>query len=154
MRKAGKATFLEVDVADNASVTAAAREFGKAADHLDVLVNNAGIIVDGDNAILEISDELLRKTLGTKYARHAARDARVCAFARKKQSAAHDQCLQWRRVVDRRRGRSVAGLLHFENCAQRCDIAAGHRIAKVCCEFSLPRLGAHGYGRRSCEPFS
>ena len=61
----GKATFLEIDVSDNASVTAAAREFAKAADHLDVLVNNAGIIVDGDNAILEISDELLRKTLET-----------------------------------------------------------------------------------------
>src|SRR5213595_1261634 len=61
----GKATFLEIDVADNASVTAAAREFAKAADHLDVLVNNAGIIVDGDNAILEITDELLRKTLET-----------------------------------------------------------------------------------------
>jgi NAD(P)-dependent dehydrogenase (short-subunit alcohol dehydrogenase family) len=30
-----------------------------------VLVNNAGIIVDGDNGILEISDELLRKTLET-----------------------------------------------------------------------------------------
>jgi NAD(P)-dependent dehydrogenase (short-subunit alcohol dehydrogenase family) len=55
-KKGGKATFLEIDVADNTSVTAAAREFAKAADHLDVLVNNAGIIVDGDNAILEISD--------------------------------------------------------------------------------------------------
>src|SRR4029077_9621474 len=64
--KAGKkATFLKIDVADNASVTIPAREFAKAADHLDVLVNNAGIIVDGDNAILEISDELLRKTLET-----------------------------------------------------------------------------------------
>jgi NAD(P)-dependent dehydrogenase (short-subunit alcohol dehydrogenase family) len=63
--KQGKATFLEVDVADNASVTAAEREFSKSADHLDVLVNNAGIIVDGDNAILEVSDELLRKTLET-----------------------------------------------------------------------------------------
>jgi NAD(P)-dependent dehydrogenase (short-subunit alcohol dehydrogenase family) len=61
----GKAIFLEIDVADNPSVTVAAREFAKAADHLDVLVNNAGIIVDGDNAILEISDELLRKTLET-----------------------------------------------------------------------------------------
>jgi NAD(P)-dependent dehydrogenase (short-subunit alcohol dehydrogenase family) len=64
-KKGGKATFLEIDVADNASVTAAAREFAKAGDHLDVLFNNAGIIVDGDNAILEISDELLRKTLET-----------------------------------------------------------------------------------------
>jgi NAD(P)-dependent dehydrogenase (short-subunit alcohol dehydrogenase family) len=62
-KEGGKAIFLEIDVADNPSVTVAAREFGKAADHLDVLVNNAGIILDGDNAILEISDELLRKTL-------------------------------------------------------------------------------------------
>jgi NAD(P)-dependent dehydrogenase (short-subunit alcohol dehydrogenase family) len=61
----GKATFLEIDVSDNSSVAAAAREFAKAADHLDVLVNNAGMIVDGDNAILEISDEVLRKTLET-----------------------------------------------------------------------------------------
>jgi NAD(P)-dependent dehydrogenase (short-subunit alcohol dehydrogenase family) len=61
----GQAKFLEIDVADNESVTAAAGEFARAADHLDVLVNNAGIIVDGDDAILEISDELLRKTLET-----------------------------------------------------------------------------------------
>jgi NAD(P)-dependent dehydrogenase (short-subunit alcohol dehydrogenase family) len=60
-RQAGKRRFF--DVADNASVTAAAREFAKAADHLDALVNNAGTIVDGDNEVLEISDELLRKTL-------------------------------------------------------------------------------------------
>ncbi len=64
-KKGGKATFLEIDVADNASVTAAARELAKTADHLDVLVNNAGVIVDGDDAILESSDELLRKTLET-----------------------------------------------------------------------------------------
>jgi NAD(P)-dependent dehydrogenase (short-subunit alcohol dehydrogenase family) len=64
-KQGGKATFLEIDVADNDSVTAAASELAKAADHLDVLVNNAGIIVDGDEAILEISDDLLRKTLET-----------------------------------------------------------------------------------------
>jgi NAD(P)-dependent dehydrogenase (short-subunit alcohol dehydrogenase family) len=64
-KKGGKATFLEIDVSDNNSVVAAAREFAKASDHLDVLVNNAGIIVDGDDAILEINDELLRKTLET-----------------------------------------------------------------------------------------
>src|SRR6266536_4452806 len=64
-KKGGKATFLEIDVADNASVTAAAREFAKIADQLDVLVNNAGIMVDGDDAILKISDELFRKTIET-----------------------------------------------------------------------------------------
>ena len=64
-KKCGKATFLEIDVADNDSVTSAAREFLNIEDHLDVLVNNAGIIVDGDNAILKISDDLFRKTLET-----------------------------------------------------------------------------------------
>ena len=64
-KKFGKATFLEIDVADNDSVTTAAREFSKIEDHLDVLVNNAGIIVEGDNGILEISDDLFWKTLET-----------------------------------------------------------------------------------------
>ena len=64
-KEGGKATFLEIDVSDNGSVTAAAHEFSKITDPLDVLVNNAGIIVDGDDAILEVSDDLLRKTLET-----------------------------------------------------------------------------------------
>src|SRR5690242_9701930 len=50
LQTGGKATFLEIDVSDNESVTNAAHEFANAADHLDVLVNNAGIIVDGDDA--------------------------------------------------------------------------------------------------------
>ena len=61
----GRATFLPMDVADNNSVTTAATEFANTEDHLDVLVNNAGVIVDGDKAILEISDDLFRKTLET-----------------------------------------------------------------------------------------
>src|SRR6185437_12758788 len=64
-KKCGKATFLEIDVADNDSVKKAAREFSNSEDHLDVLVNNAGVVVDGDEAILEISDDLFRKTLET-----------------------------------------------------------------------------------------
>ncbi|PYL24530.1 MAG: short-chain dehydrogenase [Verrucomicrobia bacterium] len=61
----GKATFLEIDVADSGSVAKAAHEFSNIEDHLDVLVNNAGVIVDGDTAILEISDDLFRNTLET-----------------------------------------------------------------------------------------
>src|SRR6478672_6557443 len=62
-KKCGKATFLEIDIADNDSVTKAAREFSNNEDHLDVLVNNAGIVADGDEAILELSDDLFRETL-------------------------------------------------------------------------------------------
>jgi NAD(P)-dependent dehydrogenase (short-subunit alcohol dehydrogenase family) len=61
----GKASFLEIDVSDNDSVIAAEREFSKITDHLDVLVNNAGIVVDGDEAISEVGDDLLQKTLET-----------------------------------------------------------------------------------------
>src|SRR6476659_5208828 len=64
-KKGGKATFLDIDITDNDSVTTAAREFSNIEDHLDALVHNAGIIVDGDDAILKISDELFRKTLET-----------------------------------------------------------------------------------------
>ena len=65
VKDTGKATFLEIDIANNGSVTAAAREFSKISDHLDVLVNNAGIVADGDDAVLQVSDDLLRKTLET-----------------------------------------------------------------------------------------
>jgi NAD(P)-dependent dehydrogenase (short-subunit alcohol dehydrogenase family) len=64
-QQGGEAIFLEIDVNDNKSVTGAAREFSKVVDHLDVLVNNAGIMMDGDDAILRISDDLVRKTLET-----------------------------------------------------------------------------------------
>jgi NAD(P)-dependent dehydrogenase (short-subunit alcohol dehydrogenase family) len=64
-KRSGRANFLQIDVADSDSVTAAAHEFAKTADHLDVLVNNAGIIADGDDGILKISDEVMRKTLET-----------------------------------------------------------------------------------------
>ena len=64
-KQSGKTTFIEVDVTDNASVKAAAREFSKIADHLDVLVNNAGIMMDGDDAILEVSDNIFRRTIET-----------------------------------------------------------------------------------------
>jgi len=61
----GKTTFLEIDVSDDENVKTAAREFAKQSDHLDVLVNNAGVIVDGDDGILKISDDILRKTIET-----------------------------------------------------------------------------------------
>ncbi len=61
----GKTTFLEIDVSDDASVRSAAREFARHSDHLDVLINNAGIIADGDDGILKITDDIFRKTIET-----------------------------------------------------------------------------------------
>lgn len=59
------AKFLEIDVSKDESVIAAARALAKAIEHLDVLVNNAGIIVDGDESVLKNTDAMLRETFET-----------------------------------------------------------------------------------------
>lgn len=61
----GEVTFLQMDVSDEESVAGAVKEFAKHADHLDVLVNNAGIILDGDEDVLNISREMFETTLRT-----------------------------------------------------------------------------------------
>src|SRR5262249_29950237 len=52
------ATFLEIDVSDLASIRAAATKLDELVDRLDVLVNNAGILLDNDKAVLEITPKI------------------------------------------------------------------------------------------------
>jgi NAD(P)-dependent dehydrogenase (short-subunit alcohol dehydrogenase family) len=61
----GKAEFLLLDVSDSASVRAAARAFAERADHLDVLINNAGIYPDRGVDVLTVSRDQLTRTLQT-----------------------------------------------------------------------------------------
>jgi NAD(P)-dependent dehydrogenase (short-subunit alcohol dehydrogenase family) len=58
-------TALEIDIADAESIRRAAEEFSRHADHLDVLVNNAGICLDEDKDILKISAVTFERTLRT-----------------------------------------------------------------------------------------
>src|SRR5690242_13871927 len=51
----GSARFLYMDVSDPESIRNAARELGSQADRLDVLVNNAGIVLDWNGAVLELA---------------------------------------------------------------------------------------------------
>src|SRR6185312_14963047 len=46
--KAGDVSFVEIDVADGDSIRAAADELSKRINHLDTLINNAGIVVEND----------------------------------------------------------------------------------------------------------
>src|SRR5438128_7835604 len=65
-KKIGEAaTFLKIDVANPPSVRAAAKELAGAVDHLDALVNNAGTIVDHDDAILKTTPEQFETTMRT-----------------------------------------------------------------------------------------
>ena len=59
------ATFLKIDVSDSASIRKAAKESPQLADHLDVLVNNAGILLDEDKAALTITPEIFETTMQT-----------------------------------------------------------------------------------------
>jgi NAD(P)-dependent dehydrogenase (short-subunit alcohol dehydrogenase family) len=61
----GKATFLALDVSDSAGIRAAANQFAAIADHLDVLVNNAGIYPDKGRTILTLPRDQLDQTFQT-----------------------------------------------------------------------------------------
>ncbi len=58
-------TFLKVDISDPDSIDSAAREFSRQADHLDSLVNNAGILLDNDKDVLTTTPDIFEDTLRT-----------------------------------------------------------------------------------------
>src|SRR6476661_7670565 len=57
--------FLKIDIANPDSIRAAAEQFSKQSDRLDVLINNAGILLDDDKDILTITPEIFETTLHT-----------------------------------------------------------------------------------------
>jgi NAD(P)-dependent dehydrogenase (short-subunit alcohol dehydrogenase family) len=61
----GRAAFLKIDVADPTSIRSAAKELEQSADHLDVLVNNAGILLDEDKAALTMTPKIFETTMRT-----------------------------------------------------------------------------------------
>jgi NAD(P)-dependent dehydrogenase (short-subunit alcohol dehydrogenase family) len=60
-----KVEFLEIDVADPASIRRAFEEFSRHANHLDALVNNAGILLEEDKTALTITPEIFETTFRT-----------------------------------------------------------------------------------------
>jgi len=61
----GKATFLPLDVSSSDSIRAAVGAFPRIADHLDVLINNAGIYPDKGQSILMLPRNRLDATFQT-----------------------------------------------------------------------------------------
>jgi NAD(P)-dependent dehydrogenase (short-subunit alcohol dehydrogenase family) len=65
LKSAGEIVFLEIDVSDEKSIRAAADELSRQSDRLDVLVNNAGILLDGDKDALTITTGIFEQTIRT-----------------------------------------------------------------------------------------
>ena len=61
----GKVIAIELDIADDNSIEQALINLNQKIDHLDILINNAGIYPDRDVNILTISRQLLASTLNT-----------------------------------------------------------------------------------------
>jgi NAD(P)-dependent dehydrogenase (short-subunit alcohol dehydrogenase family) len=59
------ATFISLDVSAPESIRNAVQLVSGTADHLDVLVNNAGVILEGDNSIAQLDPETVTKTFQT-----------------------------------------------------------------------------------------
>jgi NAD(P)-dependent dehydrogenase (short-subunit alcohol dehydrogenase family) len=57
--------FLKIDISKPESIRKAAEEFSKRSDRLDVLVNNAGILLDDDKDVLTTTPENFEATLRT-----------------------------------------------------------------------------------------
>jgi NAD(P)-dependent dehydrogenase (short-subunit alcohol dehydrogenase family) len=64
---AGEVTPLALDVADPASVQAMAAAVGRDPGRLDVLVNNAGVVLDGGTAGAEPDFDAIQATLDTNF---------------------------------------------------------------------------------------
>lgn len=62
---AGDVVFLEIDVSNEKSIRAAADELARQSDRLDVLINNAGILLDEDKSALTLTPEIFENTLRT-----------------------------------------------------------------------------------------
>ncbi len=58
-----ESTFIQLDVTDPVSIRTACGTFSQKADHLDVLINNAGILEDHGEDILKLNTEMLDRTL-------------------------------------------------------------------------------------------
>jgi NAD(P)-dependent dehydrogenase (short-subunit alcohol dehydrogenase family) len=57
--------FLAIDIANAASIARAARKLSGQVDHLDVLVNNAGILEDDTATAPDVDAEVVRRTFET-----------------------------------------------------------------------------------------
>ena len=96
LRDEGEVTFIKIDISKIDSVQHAAEEFARQSDHLDVLVNNAGICLDEDKDIVKISAGTFEKTLRTNTLGSLLVAQAFVPLLQKERRTAHRERLQRR----------------------------------------------------------
>src|SRR5262245_63217 len=145
--KLKNATFLELDITNDASVARSAKKVAK----LDVLINNAAIIADGDQDVLTIRQEVVAPTIET----NALGALRVSqGFL---PPSAYELCWPDRQRLQRgrptqRHGHLVSRLCGVQSHAQRDNLPVRRRPEgqRHCRQFSLSRVVPHRNGRLEC----
>jgi NAD(P)-dependent dehydrogenase (short-subunit alcohol dehydrogenase family) len=80
-------SFLEIDVSNPVSIKRAADQFAEQSDRLDALINNAGILLDGDKDVLTLTPQLFETTLRTNTLGPLLVAQAFVPFLRKSESA-------------------------------------------------------------------
>jgi NAD(P)-dependent dehydrogenase (short-subunit alcohol dehydrogenase family) len=65
LRAAGEVAWLQIDVSKPESIRAAVEGLSRHTDRLDVLINNAGMLLDEDKGALSITPEIFENTIRT-----------------------------------------------------------------------------------------
>ena len=135
-------TFLKIDVSKPDSIRSAAEEFSRSTDRLDVLVNNAGILLDDDKDVLTTTPEIFETTLRTNTLGALLVSQAFVPFLKKSDAP---------RIVNVSSGGGqladgadgwAPALLHFEDGAQRRHRPTRRRVTEIRGEFCVPGLGA------------
>ena len=65
LKSAGDVAFLQIDISKPENIRAAVEEMSRHTDRLDVLVNNAGVLLDDDKDALNVIPEIFEDTIRT-----------------------------------------------------------------------------------------
>ena len=118
-------SFLELDITDGRSVSRAAEEVSE----LDVLINNAAIIADGDQDVVKIQPSIVARTIAAFAEEHLRPD-----------------CQRFQRCrAAQRHGNLVTSVRGFEDNLERHYLPAGSSTEgqKYRRQFRLPGLVPH-----------
>ncbi len=107
---------LLIDVSSLESIESAASQFATQKRGIDVLINNAGIIIKGDKSLIQNDNSILNQTINTNSLRSPECNKGISAIYQVSRQDSYD--IQRRRGLKRRSRGMVASLLCLKDITQ------------------------------------